>query len=154
MPDGTTTKDAHIVMATATIGRELYPTRVDLPGGHSIQADEPKDLNGQDTGSTPMNLLMGALASCKAITMRMYADRKGWPLERATVEARHQRISGKQLDGDHGAAGLVDVIDCTIQVEGPELTDDQRTKIYEIAERCPVHRMLAGETRVRSTLTT
>ena len=152
MSKSTTTTGGHLVTATATIGEQPYATKIDMPEGHSIHADEPEDLNGTNQGPTPMNLLMASLASCKAITMRMYADRKGWPLVQASVEARHQRISGKMLEGDGGPASLVDVIDCTIEVEGPELTDEQRTRIYEIAEKCPVHRMLAGETRIRSTL--
>lgn len=100
------------------------------------QSDEPIDLGGQDTGPTPYELLLSALGSCTSITCQMYADRKGWPLDSVTVRLDHTKQ--KQENNEP-----VDVITKTVEFAG-ELTDDQRKRLREIADRCPVHRTLLG----------
>ena len=141
-----------VITATARIGTEHYATTVAMHDDHALTADEPEHLGGTDHGASPMNLLMGAIASCKAITMRMYADRKGLPMTGASVTATHHRVKAAEL-GDEGAVGLVDLIECEITIDGPELTEPQRAKLYDIANRCPVHRIAVGESVIRSTLT-
>jgi putative redox protein len=101
-----------------------------LAGGTAFLADEPVDAGGLGTGPNPYDLLAAALGSCTAMTMRLYAARKGWPLERATVRVLHTRLA----DGRDRFAR-------EITLQGP-LDSDQRRRLLEIAERCPVHRTL------------
>lgn len=127
--------------ATATIGRDRYTTII-TAGGHDLVSDEPRDLEGQDAGPTPYGFLLAALGACKTITARMYADRKGWDLEAVHVELRHDRVTG---DEQH------EIISVKIHLSG-NLTDEQRTRIKEIAGRCPVHRTITGDLRIQSQL--
>lgn len=99
-------------------------------GTHQLIADEPVPLGGKDLGTTPYELLKAALASCTSITLRMYADRKKWPLENAIVTIRHSRDAHKNS-----------VFERDIQLVG-ELDDEQRQRLMEIADRCPVHKTL------------
>jgi putative redox protein len=97
--------------------------------GHAIQADEPADKGGTDTGPEPFELLLASLGACTAITLRMYARRKGWPLDGVKV--------GVALDND-GAGGVVSV---TIDCEGA-LDEGQRTRLLQIATACPIHKAI------------
>jgi len=134
---------------TVRIGTDHYSADVQA-GGHGLKADEPAAAGGQDTGPDPYALLLSSLGACKAITMRMYADRKGWPLESALVSLSHGRVHAKDCEDCETAGGMVDVIDCRIELTG-ELSDEQRARIVEIADKCPVHRTLTSETKVRTT---
>src|SRR6185437_14288298 len=119
-------------------------------GRHHIVADEPVPIGG-DTGPNPYDLLLAALGACTAMTLRMYANHKGLPLENVTVSLRHGRIHAKDCAECETTAGFVDGIDRTIQIEGP-LTREQRDRLLEIADKCPVHRTLTSETVVRTVL--
>ncbi|MCA8984666.1 MAG: OsmC family protein [Planctomycetaceae bacterium] len=110
---------------------------------HTLWADEPLELEGLDAGPTPMELLLAALGSCTTITMRMYARRKGWPLETLQVRLQHRKL----LDGE--AEDYTDRIEKQIEMTGP-LSDEQRKRLLEIAERCPVHRTLTGKLQLES----
>jgi putative redox protein len=129
------------VVATATLGPAGYTVTV-RSGRHELTADEPESSGGADAGATPLDLLMSALASCTAITLRMYAERKDWPLAGVHVEAR--LVSDSSEDAGR--------ISRSIELDG-ELDDDQRTRLREIAERTPVTRIVAEgrriDTRVR-----
>ncbi|HMQ75943.1 MAG TPA: OsmC family protein [Flavobacteriales bacterium] len=119
-----------------TIGARLdgapYATRLTMRG-HTLVADEPREDGGLDEGPRPHELLCSALASCTLITMRMYADRKGWPLTALSVETRMDRTS---------AQGAVDTqLHMDIRIDGG-LDPDQRARLMQIATRCPVHRTL------------
>lgn len=111
-------------------------------GHHSWFADEPLDTQGgTDTGPTPMQMLMGSLGSCEAITMKLYAQRKNWPLEGVDVELEIERFNGSDYPAYTGQAAFVHEIRQKITLHGP-LDDDQRRRILDIGEMCPVHRVL------------
>jgi len=123
-----------------------YGQRI-IAGGHQLVADEPAAIGGADSGPTPYDLLLAGLGACTAITVRMYADRKGWPLRQTTVRLRHRRIHATDCAYCETRTGQLDQIDRELQFEG-ELTDDQRARLLGIAERCPVHRTLHSEVLV------
>ncbi len=122
-----------------------------LAGGHPLRSDEPLSLGGTDTGPTPYDLLLSALGTCTSITLRMYADRKKWPLEAVSISLRHGKIHARDCEECETATGKVDRIDKTITLEGP-LDDEQRQRLLHIADRCPVHRTLLGEIVIHSEL--
>lgn len=125
---------------TVRLGREGYRTDIEVRN-HNIHADEPADKGGTDTSPTPTELLLGALGSCMAITARMYAERKDWPLEGVEVALEIERFSGKEYAGYDGDAAFVHEVRHQIVLHGP-LDDDQRARLLEIAGRCPVHRVI------------
>lgn len=100
-------------------------------GPHIITADEPRSLGGDGTGATPISLMLAALGSCTSITLKMYAERKEWPLQGVETFLSHE----KRGDRDH--------IDREIILQG-DLTAEQRKRMMEIADMCPVHKMLSG----------
>lgn len=116
---------------------------------HHLAADEPVALGGTDVGPTPYEYLLAALGSCTAMTLRMYADRKAWPLERAEVSVRQARAH--EPDCEHCATDAVGVerIERRIEFVGP-LSDEQRRRLLEIAERCPVKQTLGRAIRVET----
>ena len=111
--------------------------------GHTIVADEPVDAGGGDAGPTPYELLLGALGACIAMTLRMYAARRGWPLESVEVHLEHDRVHTRDCENcdDPRANAALDRITERIALQGP-LNAEQRTRLLEIAERCPVRRTL------------
>ena len=116
-----------------------------IAGPHQLTADEPKGVGGNDEGPTPYDLLLAALGSCTSITVTMYAQRKGWPLRGVSTRLRHARIHAEDCADCESKEGKIDHIDLEIRLEGPLLSDEQRTKLLEIAEKCPVHRTLVTE---------
>ncbi len=115
---------------------EGYAHDVELDGGHDLRVDEPADRGGTDTGPRPTQLLGSALAGCIAITMEMYADRKGWDL------------GAVEVDVEVGYEGPVPS-SFEVGVKLPaELDDEQRRRLLVVATRCPVHKVLAGEAHV------
>ncbi len=119
-------------------------------GPHHLQADEPEPV-GEDTGPTPYNLLAAALGACTSMTLKLYAGRKGWPLESVTVVLRHDKIHARDRTESEAKDGKVDRIERAIELGGP-LTGEQRQRLLEIADRCPVKRSLASEILIRSRL--
>ena len=117
--------------------------------GHALVADEPADLGGTDAGPTPYDYLLVALGSCTSITVRMYADRKGWPLESVTVRLEHGRIHAKDCEECETKSGRIDRIELELELEGP-LDAEQRERLREIADRCPVHQTLDSETLIET----
>jgi uncharacterized OsmC-like protein/predicted alpha/beta hydrolase family esterase len=137
------------VVVVTESGAGPYGQRI-TAGGHQLVADEPAAIGGSDSGPTPYDLLLAGLGACTAITVRMYADRKGWPLRQTTVRLRHRRIHATDCAECDTSTGQLDQIDRELQFEG-ELTDDQRARLMGIAERCPVHRTLHSEVLVTTT---
>ncbi len=113
--------------------------------GHDLVADEPSSAGGTDAGPDPYGYLMGALGSCTAMTLRMYADRKDWPLESVTVRLQHGKVYAEDCNDCETEDGKIDRIEREIELEG-DLSDEQREKLLEIADKCPVHRTLRSET--------
>ncbi len=127
-----------------------FRTEVRL-GRHRLLADEPRALGGTGLGPSPYDLLAAALATCTSMTLRMYANHKKLDLESATVRVEHDKVHAEDCDDCDSAAGKIDEFRRSISLAG-ELSDEQRQRMLEIADRCPVHRTLHGEVKVRSTL--
>jgi putative redox protein len=121
-----------------------------IAGAHQFLADEPVSVGGMDTGPGPYDLLLAALGACTSMTVRLYADRKQWPLKRIMVRLKHGRIYAKDCAECETKEGLIDHIDRAITFEG-ELDAEQRQRLMEIADKCPVHHTLTSEVIIKST---
>jgi uncharacterized OsmC-like protein len=126
---------------------------------HAFIADESASDGGDDLGPGPHELMLASLGACTAITLRMYAERKQWPLYEVSVHLTHDKVDASicadctpeelaSIDGE----GRIDLIQSNISVRG-DLTAGQMQRLLEIAERCPVHRLLAGRPRIVSEIT-
>ena len=116
-------------------------------GPHHLLADEPVAAGGEDSGLGPYDFVLAGLGACTSMTMRMYADRKSLPLERVTVTLKHSKIHAEDCAECETKAGMLDQIDRVISMEGA-LDPEQRSKLMEIADKCPVHRTLTSEIRI------
>ena len=128
----------------ASLGEEI------IVGPHHLNADEPEPV-GTDTGPSPYNLLAAALGACTSMTLTLYAQRKEWPLESITVVLRHNKIHAEDCADCETKEGKVDRIERAIELGGP-LTQEQRQRLLEIAEKCPVKRTLSSEIDIQSRL--
>jgi uncharacterized OsmC-like protein len=115
-----------------------------LNGRHRLVADEPRASGGDDAGPNPYELLLMSLGACTSMTLRLYARRKQLPLTRVAVRLRHSRIHAEDCANCETKTGFIDRIDREIVLEGP-LDEDQRKRMMEIANMCPVHRTLTSE---------
>ena len=118
-------------------------------GPHRFLADEPVDVGGLGSGPGPYDLLLAGLGACTAMTLRLYAERKALPLERVTVELTHDRIHAADCESCETKEGMIDRIERAITLLG-NLNDDQRRRLLEIADKCPVHRTLTSEVDIRT----
>lgn len=127
----------------ARIGASGYRTELEA-GEHTLIADEPESVGGTNEGPGPYSYLAAALGSCTTMTLRMYADRKQWPLDGVVVKVSHDRIHAKDCEACETQEGRVDRLERVITLEG-DLDEDQRKRLLEIATKCPVHRTLESE---------
>lgn len=139
--------DNRIVVHTGQTG---YRTEI-LAGAHRLIADEPVAVGGSGTGPSPYDYLVSALGACTSMTLRMYADRKEWPLESIVVRLKHRKVHARDCSECESKSGRIDVVEREIELRGP-LDAEQRERLLEIADRCPVHRTLHSEIRVETRL--
>lgn len=129
-----------IVSSSATL-----QNRVQYGDGQEMVIDEPVSVGGSGLGPDPYTMLLAALGGCISMTVTLYARRKGWPVERVTVRLRQRRIHAEDcVECTHTTEGFVHRIEREVTVEG-DLTDEQRTRLQEIAHKCPVHKTLTSE---------
>lgn len=136
---------------TVRMGQAKYRTDMIARSGHHMIADEAVRLGGGNLGPDPFDYLMSALGACTTMTLRMYADRKGWPLEGVEVRLQHDRIKAEDCDECKTKKGRIDKFDRVIELKGP-LDESQRQRLLQIANKCPVHRTLHSEVLVESKL--
>lgn len=113
-------------------------------GEHTLIADEPREAGGSDAGPDPYSFLLAALGACTSMTLQLYARHKGIPLEKVQVSLRNDRIHAKDCETCDSKEGKIERIERYISLTGP-LTDEQRQRLLEIAQRCPVHKTLTSE---------
>ena len=133
---------------TARIGASGYHTDVSART-HTVVVDEPVPLGGTDKGPTPYEYLLAALGSCTAMTLRMYADRKKWPLEGVTVQLRSGRAHQRDCENCATEKVSIGTIERRVELSGT-LTDEQRSRLLEIADRCPVKQTLESGIRIQT----
>ena len=149
-----TTAESHESPSEGTVtvtetGTGTYTQQI-TAGRHQLVADEPLPI-GDDEGPNPYDLLMAALGACTSMTVRMYANRKGWRLDRIQVTLRHKRIHAQDCADCETKVGWVSHLDRDIEITG-EIDDSQRQQLMHIAERCPVHQTLTSEVDVATSL--
>jgi putative redox protein len=149
-----TTQDTQAASVEGTVivtgtGAGSYTQHI-TAGSHNMVADEPRPV-GADEGPTPYDLLLAALGACTSMTVRMYADRKGWPLAHVRVTLRHKRIHAEDCAHCETTKGMIDHIDKEIELVG-DLDATQRERLLQIAERCPVNQTLSSEIDISTIL--
>ena len=132
------------------LGNEGYTTDI-MVGKHGLTADEPVEVGGNEFGPTPYDLVSAGLGACTAMTLQMYARRKGWDLQEVDVQLSHSKDYVEDQSHLEASKSKIDHFERTIRMEG-DLDDDQKTRLLEIADRCPVHRTLHSNIRVSTKL--
>ncbi len=148
-PPASQSNDQHAVVVAET--HEGRFTQSVVFGTHRLRADEPVAMGGLGSGPSPYDLLLAALGACTSMTLRMYAEHKKLPLDGVRVTLTNEKIYAKDCSECVTKVGQIDHIDRVVEVEG-ELTDEQRTRLLEIADKCPVHRTLNSEVKITSRL--
>lgn len=129
-------------------GEGLFPQIISAHG-HPLRADEPVEVGGTDTGPGPYDFLLAGLGACTAMTLRLYAERKKWPLENATVTLRHRNIHAEDCTDCDQQSEKLDLIERSVKLAGA-LSEEQKTRLMEIADKCPVHKTLTTGLRVET----
>lgn len=141
-------EDDAVEGVVATIGRKKFRTEV-RSGEHVLIADEPKSVGGNDLGPSPYDLLAASLATCTAMTLRIYADHKKLDLDEVAVRVRHDRVHEKDCEDCEEKGHRIDVLYRELALSG-SLTAEQSQRLLEIADRCPVHKTLTGTIRIET----
>jgi putative redox protein len=118
-------------------------------GAHRLTTDEPASYGGSDSGPSPYDLILAALGSCTSMTIGLYARKRSWPVEKISVSLWHSKIHAQDCDDCETKEGRIDRIEMEIHLDGT-LTDEQRAKLMEIAEKCPVHQTLTSEINIKT----
>lgn len=148
-PFGQAPAPGEVVVAEVGVGR--YAQMI-FDGKHRLTADEPVEAGGLDTGPSPYGLLLAALGACTSMTLRMYADRKKWPVRRIAVRLRHGKTYGRDCAAAAEAKPVkIDRIEREIELSG-ELSEEQRQRLLEIANKCPVHQTLERHNEIVTAL--
>lgn len=134
----------------AHLGNKGYTTEIKA-GQHRLVADEPESVGGNDFGPSPYQLVSSALGACTAITLRMYANRKNWPLDNIKVHLNHAKVYNEDCENCEDKNVKIDRFERILELEG-DLDNDQRNRLLEIANKCPVHRTLHQEVKVDTKL--
>lgn len=150
--DGELAEDESVEGVVATIGRKRFRTEL-RSGRHVLIADEPVSVGGTDLGPSPYDYLAASLASCTAMTLRVYADHKKIDLAKVSVRVRHDRVHEKDCEDCEQEGHRIDRLRRELTVTG-KLSDKQRQRLLEIADRCPVHKTLSGDIRIETKLKT
>jgi putative redox protein len=129
-------------------GEGTFPQLISAHG-HRLRADEPVEVGGTDTGPGPYDFLLAGLGACTAMTVRMYAERKKWPLENAHVTLRHSKVHVEDCAACESKPAMLDKMERIIRLDGP-LDAEQKKRLMEIADKCPVHRTLTSEIRIET----
>ena len=131
-------------MAEVIVSSDGFLKQRIAAGNHTLIADEPREAGGSDAGPDPYSFLLAALGACTSMTLQLYARHKGIPLEKVQVSLRNARIHAKDCEICDSKEGKIERIERYISLTGP-LTDEQKQRLLEIAQRCPVHKTLTSE---------
>ncbi|HWN99305.1 MAG TPA: OsmC family protein [Blastocatellia bacterium] len=138
-------------MAEVIVSSDGFLKQRITAGNHTLIADEPREAGGSDSGPDPYSFLLAALGACTSMTLQLYARRKGIPLEKVEVSLKNSRIHAKDCETCDSKEGKIEQIERYISVSGP-LTDEQKQRLLEIAQRCPVHKTLTSEIVIKDFL--
>ncbi|MBL4650627.1 MAG: OsmC family protein [Aureispira sp.] len=135
---------------SVTIGQNGFTSDIKTHD-HYFKADEPVEFGGNNEGPSPYDLLLSSLGACTAMTLKMYASRKEWPLEKVVVELSHSKNYHEDCVSCEKTSSKVDIIERRIHIEGA-LDEKQIERLMKIADKCPVHKTLTSETIIKTSL--
>lgn len=143
--------ETHLQVVASLIGEEKFTTQIKA-GNHYLTGDEPESYGGNDFGPTPYDFVSAGLASCTAMTIRMYADRKKWKVEEVNVHIEHGKVHAEDCSKcENSASAKIESFSRIIELKG-DLDEKQRLRLLEIANKCPVHKTLISEIKIETNL--